>query len=256
VVLQYSDSTIVIVKWASSAKGGHAFNNAPRYEAAAYELQKLFLPPEEYVVPPTALRAFPLATAQTADAGARPTFDNASSVVTLVQYWMSSVTNDDFWDKDRFEADTMYARYLGNMNAFTHLIDHRDANTGNFLISTSPTPRVFAVDNGVAFRSERSDRGTEWGRLRVDRLPHATMERLRALTEDEVHAALEVLVEFTVQNGELVQVPAGPNLDDKKGVREKDGRVQMGLTRAEIGDITKRIRELLKRVDDGKIQTF
>ncbi len=37
------------------------FNNVPRYDLAAYELQKLFLDPPEYVVPPTALRMVPLA---------------------------------------------------------------------------------------------------------------------------------------------------------------------------------------------------
>ena len=36
------------------------FNNVPRYELAAYHIQPLFLDPEDYVVPPTVFRSFPL----------------------------------------------------------------------------------------------------------------------------------------------------------------------------------------------------
>src|SRR5688500_11840023 len=40
-------------KWKPSAEMGEGFNNQPRKELAAHELQKLFLEPHEYVVPPT-----------------------------------------------------------------------------------------------------------------------------------------------------------------------------------------------------------
>ena len=49
------------VKVRKSEPGADSFNNVPRYDMAAYELQKLFLDPPEYVVPPTALRMVPLA---------------------------------------------------------------------------------------------------------------------------------------------------------------------------------------------------
>ena len=44
------------VKLRKSEPGANSFNNVPRYDVAAYELQKLFLDPAEYVVPPTTLR--------------------------------------------------------------------------------------------------------------------------------------------------------------------------------------------------------
>ena len=44
------------VKLRKSEPGANSFNNVPRYDLAAYELQKLFIDPPEYVVPPTALR--------------------------------------------------------------------------------------------------------------------------------------------------------------------------------------------------------
>ena len=49
------------VKLRRADPGADSFNNVPRYDLAAYELQKLFLDPAEYVVPPTALRMVPLA---------------------------------------------------------------------------------------------------------------------------------------------------------------------------------------------------
>ena len=49
------------VKLRRAEPGAEDFNNRPRYDLAAYELQKLFLDPAEYVVPPTALRMMPLA---------------------------------------------------------------------------------------------------------------------------------------------------------------------------------------------------
>src|SRR5688500_8114955 len=49
------------VKLRKAEPGANSFNNVPRYDLAAYELQKLFLDPAEFVVPPTNLRMVPLA---------------------------------------------------------------------------------------------------------------------------------------------------------------------------------------------------
>ena len=38
VLLAFNDTTAIEVKWAVAPTGGEAFNNQPRYEAAAYEL--------------------------------------------------------------------------------------------------------------------------------------------------------------------------------------------------------------------------
>jgi hypothetical protein len=255
--MQFSSAQVLVAKWAPAARGGSAFNNEPRYEAAAYELQKLFLPEDEWVVPPTLLRAFPSDYLDEYFPNAPRTFDDASSVVVAVQYWLLNVQSDDFWDEERFEADSVYARYLGNMNVLTHLIDHRDANTGNFLISSiTQRPRVFSVDNGVAFRSQRSDRGYAWRNLRVERLPHATVARLRTVTEEDLTRALGVIAEFEIVDGLLVARAPTVNLDEGRGVRERDGVFQFGLTRAEIRDVGNRIAGLLKRVDEGKVTLF
>lgn len=242
-------------RWKPVSPPGHGFNNEPRYELAAYQLQKLFLEECEYVVPPIVLRALPLEEHQRLRPDDPPTVKGSSSVLFLLSYWLSDVTNVDPWDPARFDADPRYARHWGNLNVLTHLIDHKDANIGNLLVSRQQDdPRVFSVDNDVAFRSEESERGVTWGRLLVDRLPQATLERLRKLTEAKLEENLGVLAEFTVVDGLLVAVDPGKNLSPGRGMRNKGGRVQFGLTATEIRDVKRRIGFLLAKVDRGRIR--
>jgi hypothetical protein len=257
VLLGFEDQSVLRVKWANAAPGGSRFNNEPRYEAAAYEIQKLFLDEDEYVVPPTIIRAFPLDYVDDQIPDSRRTFGEAESVVVALQYWLANVRPDNFWDRRRAREDTVYARHIGNMNILTYLIRHNDSNIGNFLISTFPdSPRVFSVDNGVAFRAPESDRGYEWREIVVDRLPARTIERLAAVTKDDLENALAILVEFEVQDGQLVAVQPGENLSRRRGVRRSDGRIQFGLTSGEIDDIDRRRRDLVRRAERGQIRTF
>ena len=70
------------VKLRRSEPGAEDFNNRPRYDLAAYELQKLFLDPAEYVVPPTALRMMPLAELRPHSPEAKPTFKGSEDVLS------------------------------------------------------------------------------------------------------------------------------------------------------------------------------
>jgi hypothetical protein len=116
---------------------------------------------------------------------------------------------------------------------------------------------VFAVDNGVAFnRREVSDRGTRWQRLRVDRLPQRTVDRLRALTRDELDRRLAVVAQFRRAGEVLVPMAPTTPLDPGKGVSRNDEVVQLGLTKHEIDHIWDRIRKVLERVDEQKIALF
>jgi hypothetical protein len=257
VTLMFPDSTLLMVKWARAARGGERFNNVPRYELAAYELQKLFLDEASYVVPPTVARMVPLHWYRTVDARVVPTFDGANSVLVVLQYWLWEVTPEGFFDLERFAADSLYARHLANMNILTYLIRHNDSNQGNFLISKDArNPRLFSVDNGVAFRSAESSRGFEWRELRVDRLPRATVERLRGITRAELERALGVIAQFEVRDGELVPVPPTENLSGGRGIRRRGEQLQIGLTTREIRDVEGRLRRLVRLVDAGRIQTF
>lgn len=260
VTLDYPDSLggPMQIKWAKAPRDGADFNNEPRYEIAAYELQKLFLDEADYVVPPTVGRAVPLEWFRQYDEMAPATFRGVNSVVLAVQYWMQGMTPEGYWNKDRFEADSVYARHLGDFNILTYLIRHSDSNAGNFLATPqdAANPRVFTVDNGVAFRSPVSDRGYEWRSLRIERLPHATVERLRKITEADLQQALGIVLQFDVRDGQLVAAPRTTNIQANRGVRRTDELVQFGLTSAEIRDVYNRLTDLLADVDSGKIKVF
>jgi len=257
VTLQFDAATSILTKWAPAPQGGEAFNNVPRYEVAAYELQRLFLGEADIVVPPTVMRTMPLDWYRTLTRDVDATFRSAPAVVVVLQSFVNFVTDEDVWDEDRFDSDPAYARNWANVNLLTYLIRHSDSNVGNLLISNfSTNPRIFAVDNGVAFNSVESDRGTRWSSLLVNRFPATTVERLRTLTEDQLHEALGVLAQWEVQDGELVRVPPTENIDRRRGARDRDGRIQIGLTDDEIDDIWYRLEVFLGGISSGQYQTF
>ena len=256
--IQFPDNLVILVKWARAAPGGEVFNNVPRYELAAYELQKLFLDEPDHVVPPTVARTVPLDWyREKIGPEAEATFDDTASVLVVLQYWLNQVTVLAEPDLERFQADTAYARHLGNLNILTFLIRHSDSNVGNFLVSLDDTnPRAFAVDNGVAFGRAESQRGTAWREIRLPALPGATVERLRGITRDDLERALGVLVQYEVRDEALVPVPAGESLRRYDGVRHHGNVIQLGLTSDEITQTWDRLERLLRDVDRGRVRTF
>jgi hypothetical protein len=254
----FADRPPIRVKVRKAERGAQTFNNVPRYDLAAYELQKLFMDAPEYVVPPTALRMVPMEQIKIYSPDVRATFPDSDDVLCVVQYWLQDVTVPaDVLFPERFESDALYARHIGQLNVLTYLIRHRDSNLGNFLVSAVPEgARVFSIDHGVAFASEGSDRGELWREMRVKRLPADTVARLRKFTEADLTARLGVLAEWKLDNGHYVAVAPGKNLRPISGVRRKDGVVQMGLSGAEIGSVWSRAQKLLKMIDDGDIATY
>lgn len=246
------------IKLRKAEPGAEEFNNRPRYDLAAYELQKLFLDPAEYVVPPTALRMLPLAEFQEYSPDVRPTFRGSDQVLAVLQYWLHEVkVIEDVYDPSRFAADPVYARHIGQLNILTFLIEHGDSNAGNFLISRVPQgARVFSIDHGVAFAHNESDRGELWKVLRVDKLPADAVQRLRTLSEQDLESRLAVLAQWQLRDGEYVAVPPAGNVAKFRGVRLEDDVVQMGLTGNELRRIWRQRERLLKEVDNGKITTF
>ena len=258
VLLAFNDSTAIEVKWAVAPRGGDAFNNMPRYEAAAYELQKLFLDERDYVVPPTVLRMVPQSVfAASSGLKGEPTFDGGQSVLVALQYWTAGVTPEDVFNPKRADRDSVYARHLGDLNILTYLIRHRDANKGNMLISSdTANPRLFAVDNGVAFNSPPSNRGADWQNMRVKRVSASTAARLRSITDSSLTSVLGVVAQFERRGDDYVATAIGPNLDKDDGVRRKDSTLQLGLTTAEIDGVRDRLKALVKEIDKGKIKPF
>lgn len=256
-VLRFADGKRARVKLVSAPHGGGKFNNRPRYEAAVYELQKLFLEEDEYVVPPTVCRCVPPWKFEELFGDARPTFDGTPCRMVMLQAWLRGVTDEEVFDRDRSESDTAYARHLANVDVLTYLVDHKDANKGNVVVAQKfLSSRVFAVDNGVTFASQPGNRGTEWRHLRVERIPRETIERLQGVTLGDLEAHLATIAQFETQPEGMVPVEPAPPFDPEEGIRLKDGVLQIGLTRDEIEDIHERIQELLERIDEGEVETF
>lgn len=254
----FSGRPPIRVKVRKAERGAQTFNNVPRYDLAAYELQKLLMDAEEYVVPPTALRMLPMEQMKPHASAVKATFPDSDDVLCVVQYWLQNVTAPpDVLFPARFESDALYARHIGQLNVFTYLISHRDSNLGNFMISAAPEgARVFSIDHGVAFASESSDRGELWRSMRVKRLPADTVARLRKLTETDLTSRLGVLAEWKLENGHYVAVSPGGNLRARSGVRRAEGVVQMGLSSSEIEGVWSRAQKLLRMIDDGDIETY
>jgi hypothetical protein len=260
----FADRPPMRVKLRKAEPGADTFNNVPRYDLAAYELQKLLMDEAGYVVPPTALRMLPLAALRDVTSTVqpvpvfKPTFKGADEVLCVVQYWLQDVkVQADVLDPARLESDAVYARHIGELNVFTYLIAHGDSNLGNFIMSAVPEgARVFSVDNGIAFSSEASDRGEAWKSMRVKRLPADTVDRLRNLTRDGLTSRLEVLAQWELRDGHYVAVPPTENLSVSSGVRRNGATLQMGLTRNEIAGVWNRSQRLLKMIDAGDISTW
>lgn len=251
------DKTFVTVKFKKAATGGDSPNNKPRFEIAAYRLQKLFLDPPDFVVPPTTACGFPLKTYQQYYSQAEPTFKGTSSVLCTIQYWLSNVTKLTGIDKSRFESDSLYAYHIGNLNIFSYLVRHYDSNPGNFLISTDKkNPRAYVVDNGIAFGDSYGNRGHQWKDILVDRLPKSTVQRLRQITLDDLTGALTTVAQYEIKNGQLIAVPPGKAVLAYKGVRFNKNFIQFGLRSREIEGIYNRLLTLLAKIDRGEIQVF
>lgn len=249
----------VEARWKPVGRGGEGFNNQPRYEVAAYLLQKLFLDEPDYVVPPTVLRAMATEEYQRIRQVEESTIRGTRSSLFLLSYWVQNLAVDtvDPFDPGTFERNPTYRRHFSNANVLTHLINHKDGNHGNVLVSLDGSNnRVFAVDNDVAFGSRRAEAGDRWSDLLVDRLPETTVQRLREITREQLDRELGIVAEFQVVDGILTPTSPTENMEPGRGLRVSDTRVQFGLTDGEIRDVLQRIERLLERVDDGKITTF
>jgi hypothetical protein len=256
--VRFADAQELRVKIRPAEPGASGFNNEPRYELAAWVVQQAFLDEAHFVVPPTALRLVPRAELLPHAPRLQATFRGADEVLLVVQYWLQQVSSrGDPWNPARFAADPLYARHLANLNVLTYLIRHGHSNAGNILASSAPGhPRAFAVDNGVAFASPASDRGTAWRDLRVPALPRDTVECLRAIDAAALKQRLSVLASWRLEAGRWVPVQGAPRLSGDAGVRIRRDQVQLGLTRREILDLDQRRRQLLRRVDRGEIGVF
>jgi len=231
-------------------------NNAPRKEIAAYELQKLFLDPEDYVVPTTRARCVDI---ETYPFRGRASLSGTRCVFGVLTVWLRDVTvPDELYEEERFREDSTYAYFMANVNLFTYLMDHQDGRSGNFLVSTDGRRQVYSIDNGVAMNRWPFYNWfvPNWDEIRVPALRRESVERLRALERSDLDR-LAVLQEFTLDDQGLYHpVEPGPPITPDRGVRVHADSVQFGLTTSEIDGVWRRIEKLLAKVDRGKVALF
>ena len=247
------------VKWKAAPASGDGWDNSPRREIAVYEVQKLFLDPDDYLVPPAVVRGIELDVYRAVTEHPSPNIAGTRCVYGALAVWLSNATQPAHaLDRELFARNPRYAYHFGNLNLLHYLVNHRDARTSNFLMSTDPdNPKVFSIDNGIAFGRTLFNFFTwHFNKIRVDRLPRQSIERLRRLTRVDLDR-LGVLADLrTDAEGVLRSVPPGPNLDSNQGNRVRPGIVQIGLTVTEIDAIAAHVQTLLTRIDRGNLSVF
>lgn len=236
-----------------------SWNNSPRRELAAYAIQKLFLDPQDYIVPTTTLRCLALDKYREHFPGAKPTFKGSQCVLGAFALWLDNVTiEEELLDPERFAQDPNYAYHLSNFNILTFLIDHKDGRSNNFLVSTNDADRrVFAIDNGISFDAWIWNWFVpNWNSIRVPALNRRAIDRLRQVTREDIDR-LAVNAELHVDaDGIYRPVEHGAALEPDKGVSTAPGVVQFGLATDEVDDVREKIEELLEMVDEGEVPIF
>lgn len=260
VVLFFPDTGVELeAKWKAAPPGRlDGINNSPRKELAAYAIQRLFLDPADYVVPTSVARCRLLDTYHRNHPKSQPNVDGANCVLGVLSVWLENVTvPTEVYDEGRFREDPAYAYYLANFNLLTYLISHKDGRSGNFLVSRDAArPQLFSVDNGVSMRGAFYNWFVpNWQEIRVPALRRVSLDRLRQVRREDLDF-LAVLAHLEADaQGVLRSVDPPPtNLDPTRGVRVQGTTVQLGFTQDEIGDVERRIRDLIRDVDAGRIR--
>jgi len=235
-------------------------NNSPRKEIAAYLIQRVFLAPEDFVVPTTF--AYCINTDKwRAEHGANAKLKVKGLNCALVasSLWLKDVTlPDPLYDEERFLTDPSYAYFLSNFNVFTYIIGHRDGRKGNFLVSKNNALRqVFSIDNGSTFNPWGYNYFVpNWDVIRVAAVRRETIDRLRTLSRKDLDFLLVVSQLEVGDDGIARQAPPGQSLDDDEGALRRGDTIQFGLTRREIDLVWERIQKLIAQVDSGDLPVF
>ncbi|MEJ2363665.1 MAG: hypothetical protein P8075_07535 [Deltaproteobacteria bacterium] len=236
-----------------------SFNTSFRKELAAYEVQKLFLDPEDYVVPTALPICVPRERYLKIIGYAAASLEGTDCVMCLASTWLVDVTiPHTLYDESRFLKDPTYAYYMSNFNILTYLIQHRDARVGQFLVAKDDKRRqVFSVDNGISFGFwPYNFLHRQWDTIHLPALRRDSIDRLRKLQRQDLDY-LEVIAQLEKdENGILKPVPPGENMNPQNGATYIDGTLQYGLTRSDIDDLWERIQTLISEVDSGNIQVF
>ena len=236
-----------------------SFNTSFRKELAAYEVQKFFLDPEDYVVPTALPICVPRERYLKIIGYAAASLEGTDCVLGLASTWLVNVTVPDrLYDESRFLEDPTYAYYMSNFNILTYLIQHRDARVGQFLVSKDDKRRqVFSIDNGISFGFWPYNFFVrQWDTIHLPALRKDSIDRLRKIQRQDLNRLGVVAQMEKNEDGILQPVPPGENMNPKNGATYIDGTLQFGLTTSDIDDLWERIQSLIAEGDSGNLQVF
>lgn len=259
-------------KWRALSTS-HGLND-PRKDLAAYAFQKLFLGPEEYVVPPTVGHCFDITDYRIRmNPKERASFPSVSCVYGTLSYWLEDAKDvadaekagwlggSRLFDPQRFDQSTTYRRTIADVNLLDHIVGNGDTHPGQFVFTAAGTdPRVYCVDFTISFSPYRSPRlgpPDDWSLLHVPALPRESIDRLRRLQRSDVER-LAVIEQYEIRKGQLVSTrPSAPAADLDAGLRwTTRGQLQAGLRTKEIAYAWDRIVRLRDALDRGDITVF
>ena len=264
---------ILRAKWRPMSSS--SFTNDPRKELGAYAVEKLFLEPHEYVAPPTVGHCFDLDHYRSlVERAAPPMFEERGvrCAFGILAYWLENVgepegvhekglwSSDSIFDEKLFESDRSYGKSVADLNLLAYLIRHGDAHVHQFLITKDrSSPRVYTVDNSIAFQSIKNPMvffREDWSGIRVPAVSRRSIDRLRHLTDAD-WARLSVIEQYQKVGDRLVPVqPESLIGQPGDGERWVGIGLQIGLTDAEIQGVRNRLKSLVAQVDSGDLRTF
>jgi hypothetical protein len=267
--LRYPGPPEVVFRAKWRAQSTLTRRNDPRRELVAYEVQKLFLEPDEYVVPPAAAHCFPVAMIQ-ARISPRVTqsFRDVPCVLGYLSYWLEDVTSlkdaerqgwfdadGNLLDRDLFDENPFYRDSLANTNLLTYLIEHDDSHSGQFLLRRDPAvPHVFSVDNSMSFGVKKNSRlRVDWSRIQVPALSRRALERLRAANIDRLASISELQL---AGRGRLVPVAPRRRGTEPAAIRWIEGRLVVGVTVDELDSLRERVNALFLAIDRGEVKVY
>jgi hypothetical protein len=247
------------VKW-RALDTAHGLND-PRRELAVHALQKLFLRPFDWVLPPTTGHCFDTGHYRSliaADAGA--SFEETSCVFGTVSYWLEHgrALEAQLFDKSKLDMLPSYRRSLADTNLLAYLAGNGDTHGQQFVLTGSEqNPRVYLVDYTISLSDYRNPRlrpEDDWSIIHVP-LAAESIARLRELRLSDLERLL-VIEEYESRSGVMLSVTPSAPFSKSAGLRWVAPRLQVGLTETEISYVWTRLRELLARIDRGEIRTF
>ena len=234
-------------------------NNSPRREIASYEIQKLFLDPEDYVVPTSLMLCMPAQWFRDGGESLPPLAPHSDCALGNLSVWLLNVRQpDEIYEHERFLDDPTYAYFLANFNLFSFLVAHHDGKPSNYLVSKDETrPQLYSIDNGVSFRAwPHNIFATNWDVIRVPAFRKESVDRLRKLSREDLEVFGVVSQLELDDDRKWISAPPGKNLNPDAGVVVTETTIQFGLTAGEIDDLWRRIQEVIARVDSGELPVF